>query len=165
MTTTPIIGIIMGSDSDLKVMQKAIDVCKEFEIPFEVKIISAHRTPEVHADYSINAASRGIKVIIAAAGMAAHLPGVTAGQTHLPVIGVPIQGKSLEGNDALYSIVQMPPGIPVATMGIGKAGAKNAAVLTVRILALENRELAKKLVEFRKKMVQEVNEKAKKITF
>ena len=152
MTTTPIIGIIMGSDSDLKVMQKAIDVCKEFEIPFEVKIISAHRTPEVHADYSINAASRGIKVIIAAAGMAAHLPGVTAGQTHLPVIGVPIQGKSLEGNDALYSIVQMPPGIPVATVAID--GAKNAGLLAVQMLAISDDELRDKFISYKKEMAE-----------
>lgn len=152
MTTTPIIGIIMGSDSDLKVMQKAIDVCKEFEIPFEVKIISAHRTPEVHAEYSISAASRGIKVIIAAAGMAAHLPGVTAGQTHLPVIGVPIQGKSLEGNDALYSIVQMPPGIPVATVAID--GAKNAGLLAVQMLAISDDELRDKFISYKKEMAE-----------
>lgn len=152
MTATPQIGIIMGSDSDLNVMQKAIDVCKEFEIPFEVKIISAHRTPEVHADYSINAASRGIKVIIAAAGMAAHLPGVTAGQTHLPVIGVPIQGKSLEGNDALYSIVQMPPGIPVATVAID--GAKNAGLLAVQMLAISDDELRDKFISYKKEMAE-----------
>ena len=152
MTTTPQIGIIMGSDSDLKVMQKAIDVCKEFEIPFEVKIISAHRTPEVHAEYSKTAASRGIKVIIAAAGMAAHLPGVTAGQTHLPVIGVPIKGKSLEGNDALYSIVQMPPGIPVATVAID--GAKSAGLLAVQMLAISNDELCGKFISYKKEMAE-----------
>ncbi|MCK5086555.1 MAG: 5-(carboxyamino)imidazole ribonucleotide mutase, partial [Melioribacteraceae bacterium] len=116
MYDKPVIGIIMGSDSDLPIMEKAIDVCKEFEIPFEVKIISAHRTPDIHAEYAKTAASRGIKVIIAAAGMAAHLPGVTAGHTHLPVIGVPIKGKNLDGMDALFSIVQMPPGVPVATV-------------------------------------------------
>ena len=152
MTTTPQIGIIMGSDSDLKVMQKAIDVCKEFEVPFEVKIISAHRTPEVHAEYSKTAASRGIKVIIAAAGMAAHLPGVTAGQTHLPVIGVPIKGKSLEGNDALYSIVQMPPGIPVATVAID--GAKNAGLLAVQMLAISDDELRGKFISYKKEMAK-----------
>ena len=152
MTTTPQIGIIMGSDSDLKVMQKAIDVCKEFEIPFEVKIISAHRTPEVHAEYSKTAASRGIKVIIAAAGMAAHLPGVTAGQTHLPVVGVPIKGKSLEGNDALYSIVQMPPGIPVATVAID--GAKNAGLLAVQMLAISDDELRGKFISYKKEMAE-----------
>lgn len=150
MTTTPLIGIIMGSDSDLNVMQKTIDVCKEFEVPFEVKIISAHRTPEVHSEYSKGAASRGIKVIIAAAGMAAHLPGVTAGQTHLPVIGVPIKGKSLEGNDALYSIVQMPPGIPVATVAID--GAKNAGLLAVQMLAISDDELRDKFISYKKEM-------------
>ena len=152
MTTTPQIGIIMGSDSDLKVMQKAIDICKEFKIPFEVKIISAHRTPEVHSEYSKTAASRGIKVIIAAAGMAAHLPGVTAGQTHLPVIGVPIKGKSLEGNDALYSIVQMPPGIPVATVAID--GAKNAGLLAVQMLAISDDELRDKFISYKKEMAE-----------
>jgi len=152
MTTTPQIGIIMGSDSDLKVMQKAIDVCKEFEVPFEVKIISAHRTPEVHSEYSKTAASRGIKVIIAAAGMAAHLPGVTAGQTHLPVIGVPIKGKSLEGNDALYSIVQMPPGIPVATVAID--GAKNAGLLAVQMLAISDDELRGKFISYKREMAE-----------
>ena len=146
------VGIIMGSDSDLKVMQKAIDICKEFEIPFEVKIISAHRTPEVHSEYSKTAASRGIKVIIAAAGMAAHLPGVTAGQTHLPVIGVPIKGKSLEGNDALYSIVQMPPGIPVATVAID--GAKNAGLLAVQMLAISDDELRSKFISYKKEMAE-----------
>ena len=150
MTNAPQIGIIMGSDSDLSVMQKAIDICKEFEVPFEVKIISAHRTPEVHSEYSKNAASRGLKVIIAAAGMAAHLPGVTAGQTHLPVIGVPIKGKSLEGNDALYSIVQMPPGIPVATVAID--GAKNAGLLAVQMLAISDNELRDKFIIYKKDM-------------
>jgi len=150
MSENPVIGIIMGSDSDLAVMQKTIDVCKEFEVPFEVKIISAHRTPEVHAEYSRKAASRGLKVIIAAAGMAAHLPGVTAGQTHLPVIGVPIKGKSLEGNDALYSIVQMPPGIPVATVAID--GAKNAGLLAVQILALSDDKLREKFIDYKKEM-------------
>lgn len=150
MTNAPQIGIIMGSDSDLSVMQKAIDICKEFEVPFEVKIISAHRTPEVHSEYSKNAASRGLKVIIAAAGMAAHLPGVTAGQTHLPVIGVPIKGRSLEGNDALYAIVQMPPGIPVATVAID--GAKNAGLLAVQMLAISDDELRDKFINYKKDM-------------
>ncbi|NOX67235.1 MAG: 5-(carboxyamino)imidazole ribonucleotide mutase [Chlorobi bacterium] len=150
MSENPKVGIIMGSDSDLAVMQKAIDVCKEFDVPFEVKIISAHRTPEVHAEYSKTAASRGLKIIIAAAGMAAHLPGVTAGQTYLPVIGVPIKGKSLEGNDALYSIVQMPPGIPVATVAID--GAKNAGLLAVQILAVSDDELRDKFINYKKEM-------------
>jgi 5-(carboxyamino)imidazole ribonucleotide mutase len=150
MTTNPKIGIIMGSDSDLPIMEKAFAVCKEFDVPFEVKIISAHRTPDVHAEYSKNAANRGIKVIIAAAGMAAHLPGVTAGHTHLPVIGVPISSKNLDGMDALLAIVQMPPGIPVATVAVD--GAKNAALLAIQILAVSDSELAEKYVQFKKNM-------------
>ena len=142
MYDKPVIGIIMGSDSDLPIMEKAIDVCKEFEIPFEVKIISAHRTPDIHAEYAKTAAFRGIKVIIAAAGMAAHLPGVTAGHTYLPVIGVPIKGKNLDGMDALFSIVQMPPGVPVATVAID--GSKNAALLAIQILATGREELQNK---------------------
>ena len=147
------IGIIMGSDSDLPIMKKAVDICREFDVPFELKILSAHRTPDQHAEWARTASVRGIKVIIAAAGMAAHLPGVTAAQTILPVIGVPMKGKSLEGNDALYSIVQMPPGIPVATVAID--GAKNAALLAMQILALGNEELSKKLVKYKKKMAEE----------
>jgi 5-(carboxyamino)imidazole ribonucleotide mutase len=153
MTTNPKIGIIMGSDSDLPIMEKAFAVCKEFDVPFEVKIISAHRTPDVHAEYSKNAANRGIKVIIAAAGMAAHLPGVTAGHTHLPVIGVPISSKNLDGMDALLAIVQMPPGIPVATVAVD--GAKNAALLAIQILAVSDSELAEKYVQFKKNMALE----------
>ncbi len=153
MPVKPLIGIIMGSDSDLPTMKKAVDVCREFDIPFELKILSAHRTPDQHAEWSRTASARGIKVIIAAAGMAAHLPGVTAAQTILPVIGVPMKGKSLEGNDALYSIVQMPPGIPVATVAID--GAKNAAILAVQMLALNDESLANKFLEYRKKMALE----------
>ncbi len=163
--TKPLVGILMGSDSDLPVMRAASDFLKDMGIPYEMTVASAHRTPARVAEFTATAKERGIKVIIAGAGMAAHLAGVVASHTDLPVIGVPLDASPLGGMDALLATVQMPPGIPVATMGIGKAGAKNAAVLTVRILALENRELAKKLVEFRKKMVQEVNEKAKKITF
>lgn len=163
MFDKPVIGIIMGSDSDLPIMEKAIDVCKEFEIPFEVKIISAHRTPDIHAEYAKTAASRGIKVIIAAAGMAAHLPGVTAGHTHLPVIGVPIKGKNLDGMDALYSIVQMPPGVPVATVAID--GAKNGALLAIQILATSNEELQNKLKEYKLKMAEESSKKNDKIKY
>ncbi len=152
MSDTPKVGIIMGSDSDLPIMQKAIDVCKEFNVPFEVKIISAHRTPEFHSKYSKSAEERGLKVIIAAAGMAAHLPGVTAAQTTLPVIGVPIKSKSLEGADALYSIVQMPPGIPVATVAID--GAKNAGILAVQILALSDNALAENFKKFKVNMAE-----------
>jgi len=163
MYDKPVIGIIMGSDSDLPIMQKTIDVCKEFEIPFEVKIISAHRTPDIHAEYAKTAASRGIKVIIAAAGMAAHLPGVTAGHTCLPVIGVPIKGKNLDGMDALFSIVQMPPGVPVATVAID--GAKNAALLAIQILATSNEELQNKLKEYKLKMAEESSRKNEKIKY
>ena len=163
MYDKPVIGIIMGSDSDLPIMEKAIDVCKEFEIPFEVKIISAHRTPDIHAEYAKTAASRGIKVIIAAAGMAAHLPGVTAGHTHLPVIGVPIKGKNLDGMDALFSIVQMPPGVPVATVAID--GSKNAALLAIQILATGSEELQNKLKDYKLKMAEESSKKNDKIQY
>jgi len=144
------VGIIMGSDSDLPIMEDAVKVLKEFGIGYEVKVLSAHRTPNQHAEYSRTAVDRRLKVIIAAAGGAAHLPGVTAAQTTLPVIGVPIKGKSLEGMDALLSIVQMPPGIPVATVAIN--GAKNAAILAVSILALVNPDIQTKLIEYKKKM-------------
>lgn len=147
------VGIIMGSDSDLPVMEDAVKVLKEFEVGYEVKILSAHRTPVQHAEYSKSAVERGLKVIIAAAGGAAHLPGVTAAQTILPVIGVPIKGKSLEGMDSLLSIVQMPPGIPVATVAIN--GAKNAAILALNILGLVNSDIQKKLSEYKRKMEQE----------
>jgi 5-(carboxyamino)imidazole ribonucleotide mutase len=147
------VGIIMGSDSDLAIMEDAMKVLKEFGIGYEVKVLSAHRTPNQHAEYSKTAIDRGLKVIIAAAGGAAHLPGVTAAQTTLPVIGVPIKGKSLEGMDSLLSIVQMPPGIPVATVAIN--GAKNAALLAVSIIGLVNSDIRAKLVEYRKKMERE----------
>ena len=144
------VGIIMGSDSDLPVMEESIKVLKEFGIGYEVKVLSAHRTPNQHAEYSRTAMNRGLKVIIAAAGGAAHLPGVTAAQTTLPVIGVPIKGKALEGMDALLSIVQMPPGIPVATVAVN--GAKNAAILAAEIIGLVNPEIQKKLAEYKIKM-------------
>ncbi|MBV6419307.1 MAG: N5-carboxyaminoimidazole ribonucleotide mutase [Ignavibacteriaceae bacterium] len=154
MSTNKIeVGIIMGSDSDLPVMEDAVKVLKEFEVGYEVKILSAHRTPVQHAEYSKSAVERGLKVIIAAAGGAAHLPGVTAAQTILPVIGVPIKGKSLEGMDSLLSIVQMPPGIPVATVAIN--GAKNAAILALNILGLVNSDIQKKLANYKKKMEEE----------
>jgi 5-(carboxyamino)imidazole ribonucleotide mutase len=157
----PIVGIIMGSDSDLPVMQKAFDVLKEFEIPFEVRILSAHRTPEEHSLYSRTAAERGLKVIIAAAGMAAHLPGVTAGQTVLPVIGVPMKSSFQDGLDSLLSIVQMPPGIPVATVTVG--GSKNAALLAVQILATGSAELQSKFAEYKLKMGQDSMKKNENI--
>ena len=158
---TPVVGIIMGSDSDLPVMEAAFQVLKEFNIPYEVKILSAHRTPDQHSEYSKSAKDRGLKVIIAAAGGAAHLPGVTAAQTILPVIGVPIKSKSLEGMDSLLSIVQMPPGIPVATVSID--GAKNAALLAVQILGISTESIQKKLVDYKKKMETESMGKNKNI--
>ena len=144
------VGIIMGSDSDYPVMEEAVKLLKEFGIGYEVKVLSAHRTPNQHAEYSKSAFGRGLKVIIAAAGGAAHLPGVTAAQTTLPVIGVPIKGKSLEGMDSLLSIVQMPPGIPVATVAIN--GAKNAAILAANIIGLVNSDIQNKLSEYKAKM-------------
>lgn len=144
------VGIIMGSDSDLPVMEESAKVLKEFGIGFEVKVLSAHRTPNQHAEYAKSALSRGLKVIIAAAGGAAHLPGVTAAQTTLPVIGVPIKGKALEGMDALLSIVQMPPGIPVATVAVN--GAKNAGLLAVEMIGLVNSDIQKKLAQYKLKM-------------
>jgi len=146
----PVVGIIMGSDSDLPVMEDSVKVFKEFQIPYEIKILSAHRTPNQHAEYSRSAKGRGLKVIIAAAGGAAHLPGVTAAHTTLPVIGVPIKGKSLEGMDSLLSIVQMPGGVPVATVAIN--GAKNAALLAVEIIALSDNSINEKLSSYKIKM-------------
>ena len=148
----PKVGIIMGSDSDLPIMEKSFDVLKEFNVPFEVKILSAHRTPKEHAEYSETALERGLEVIIAAAGGAAHLPGVTAGQTILPVIGVPIKSK-LDGMDSLLSIVQMPSGVPVATVAID--GAKNAALLAISIMALKDKDLRDKLKEYKIKMAED----------
>lgn len=157
----PLVGIIMGSDSDLPVMEKSFAVLKEFDVPFEVKILSAHRTPEEHSEYSKTAAERGLKVIIAAAGMAAHLPGVTAGQTVLPVIGVPMKSSFQDGMDSLLSIVQMPPGIPVATVTVG--GSKNAALLAVQIIATGNAGLQSKFVDYKLKMAQESMKKNEKV--
>lgn len=141
-----VVSIIMGSTSDLPVMEKAAKLLDEFQIPFEINALSAHRTPDEVADFAKNAKSRGIKVIIAAAGMAAHLGGVIASMTTLPVIGVPIK-SSLEGLDSLLSIVQMPPGIPVATVGIN--GAMNAAILAVQILALSDESLDRKFAQYK----------------
>ncbi|MBI9073326.1 MAG: 5-(carboxyamino)imidazole ribonucleotide mutase [Melioribacteraceae bacterium] len=161
MSDKPIVGILMGSDSDLPVMKKAFDVLKEFEVPFEVKIISAHRNPDIHAEYTKTAVARGLKVIIAAAGMAAHLPGVTAGSTPLPVIGVPLKSKSLDGVDAVYSILQMPPGVPVATVAID--GAKNSALLAIQILSTGDDSLLKKMIDYKEKMGEESYAKNEKL--
>jgi 5-(carboxyamino)imidazole ribonucleotide mutase len=156
---TPV-AVVMGSDSDMAVMGECVETLKDFGIEPAVRIISAHRTPEIAAEFADNAAKEGVKVIIAAAGMAAHLAGALAGRTTLPVIGVPlISAGGLEGVDALLSTVQMPPGVPVATMAIGKAGAKNAAILAVQILALSDGGLAGKLAEFKKTQGKKVIEK------
>ena len=155
----PIVLIVMGSDSDLKVMEGAAKVLAEFGVPFEMRISSAHRSPKRTAKLAAEAAGRGIKAIIAGAGMAAHLAGVIASETHLPVIGVPIGGGAMNGLDALCSTVQMPGGVPVATMAIGEAGAKNAGVFAVQILALYDEPLALKLGTYREQMAREVEEK------
>ena len=150
---TPKVSIIMGSTSDLPVMEKAAKLFDEFEIPFEMLALSAHRTPHEVEEFAVNAQKRGIQVIIAAAGMAAALPGVIAGLTTLPVIGVPVN-SSLEGMDALLSIVQMPPGIPVATVGIN--GSLNAALLAVQIMATADAELAQKLAAYKENLKQKI---------
>lgn len=157
----PAVGILMGSDSDLPVMQAASDFFKSLNIRHEVTISSAHRTPEATAQYASTASERGLKILICGAGMSAHLAGVVAAHTTLPVIGVPIDASSLNGLDALLSTVQMPPGIPVATMGIGKAGAKNAAVLAARILGIGDREITEKLEAFSRDMARQVADKNK----
>jgi len=151
----------MGSDSDLPVMKEALDVLSDFEVGNEVLVLSAHRTFEATREYGLAAKERGVKVIIAAAGGSAHLPGVIAAMFPLPVIGVPIKAKSLDGLDSLLSIVQMPPGVPVATVGIN--GAKNAALLAIEILATSDNELAKKLVEYRTKQKETILEKTEKL--
>jgi 5-(carboxyamino)imidazole ribonucleotide mutase len=153
----PLVGIIMGSDSDLPTMQGAIAVCEEFSVPCEVAIVSAHRTPERMVKYAQEAHQRGLKVIIAGAGGAAHLPGMVASLTPLPVIGVPVATRHLQGVDSLYSIVQMPGGIPVATVAIGNA--KNAGLLAVQILASHQPELLEKVQQYRQNLAQSVLDK------
>src|SRR6201992_2219470 len=147
---SPVVGIVMGSQSDWETMQHAADVLKDFGIPCYVSIVSAHRTPDRLYKYATGAAGRGLKVIIAGAGGAAHLPGMTASMTALPVLGVPIESKALKGMDSLLSIVQMPGGVPVATFAIGEAGAKNAGLHAAAILALGDPALAKRLSDWRK---------------
>ena len=159
----PLVGILMGSDSDLPVMKEAADVLKGFGIPFELTISSAHRSPKRTSEYAKSAASRGVMVIIAGAGSAAHLAGFIAAETAVPVIGVPIDSSSLKGMDALLSTVQMPAGVPVATMAIGKAGAKNAGIFAAQIIAVGNKRLQAKLKAFKEKLASDVEEKAKKI--
>jgi 5-(carboxyamino)imidazole ribonucleotide mutase len=153
---TPKVGIIMGSLSDWPTMKRAADVLAELDVPHESKVVSAHRTPDRLYDYAKTAKSRGLKVIIAGAGGAAHLPGMTASMTALPVLGVPVLSKSLSGQDSLLSIVQMPAGIPVGTLAIGDAGATNAGILAASILALEDDALAERLEAWRAKQTAAV---------
>lgn len=161
MPKTPQVGIIMGSDSDLPVMRAAAEVCEEFAVPYELTVISAHRTPDRALRYAREAAGRGLDVIIAGAGGAAHLPGVIAALTELPVIGVPILTASLSGADSLYSIVQMPPGVPVATVAIN--GARNAGLLAVQILGTGDRSLRERFAGFKEKQREAIEKKADKI--
>jgi len=157
----PLVGILMGSESDLPIMEKAAEVLEEMGISYEMEISSAHRLPDKTAQYAKTARKRGIEVLVAGAGMAAHLAGALASHTTLPVIGVPIKSGALDGADALYSTVQMPPGVPVATVGID--GAKNAAYLASEILSIKYPEIAKKLEDFRSKMKRSLEEKSKAI--
>ena len=163
---SPIVSIIMGSTSDLPVMEKAAQLLIELHVPFEMNALSAHRTPEAVEEFAKGARKRGIKVIIAAAGMAAALPGVIAANTTLPVIGVPVKGSVLDGVDALYSIIQMPPGIPVATVAIN--GAMNAAILAVQMLALSDSSLAETFAAYKeglKKKIVKANEDLKEVKY
>ncbi len=157
------VGIVMGSDSDLDIMLEATAVLKKFNIPFEMTVASAHRSPQRAGEFAATALKRGMKVIIAGAGHAAHLAGVLAAHTTLPVIGVPIDSSCLQGLDALLATVQMPPGIPVATMAIGKPGARNAGILAAQIIATSEAQIAGKLEEFKQEMARQVEQKAKKI--
>ena len=156
----PVVGIILGSKSDWPTMKHAADILREFDIPFESRVVSAHRTPELMVEYAKVAASRGIKIIIAGAGGAAHLPGMVASMTRLPVLGVPVQSKALSGLDSLLSIAQMPGGVPVGTLAIGESGAKNAALLAARILANDDSGICEKLEAFINNQTQNVLENA-----
>jgi 5-(carboxyamino)imidazole ribonucleotide mutase len=161
MTDAPVVGVIMGSDSDLRVMQGAVDALSELGVAHEVRVVSAHRTPDVMYEYARTARERGIRVIIAGAGGAAHLPGMTASMTTLPVIGVPVPLENLSGLDSLLSIVQMPAGIPVATVAVGNA--RNAGLLAARILGVEDAALAERLQTFADELAATVAEKDKKV--
>jgi 5-(carboxyamino)imidazole ribonucleotide mutase len=152
----PIVGVVMGSNSDWDVMQRAVEVLRDFGVAFEHKVVSAHRTPDAMFEYAATARERGLKCIIAGAGGAAHLPGMIASKTTLPVLGVPVPSKHLAGQDSLYSIVQMPKGIPVATFAIGEAGAANAGLFAVSLLANNDAALADKLAKYRESMKEAV---------
>ena len=156
MVQHPLVGIVMGSDSDWPVMKACAETLKRFGVPYEAKVLSAHRTPDAALDYASMADDRGLKVLIGAAGGAAHLAGVLAAKTELPVLAVPMPSKHLQGLDSLLSMVQMPGGIPVATFAIGEAGATNAALFAVAMLALSDKELAKKLADFRVRQTEKV---------
>lgn len=153
----------MGSDSDLETMQEAAEMLEKFDIPYEISIVSAHRTPWRMFEYATTAAERGIEVIIAGAGGAAHLPGMTAANTPLPVIGIPIESRVLKGVDSLLSIVQMPKGIPVATMSIGKDGARNAGILAAQILGVKYPEIRERVKKYKEKLAKEVEEKSSRL--
>ncbi len=157
----PTVGIVMGSDSDLPVVKGALEVLEHFNVSFEALILSAHRTPAETVDYAKSLIKRGVKVVITAAGGAAHLAGIIAAHTATPVIGIPIKTSTLNGLDSLYSIVQMPPGVPVATVGINAA--KNAGLLAIQILAIENKDLQKKLITYKKTQNDDVVNKSKKL--
>ena len=159
----PLVSIVMGSDSDLPIMNEAMEALKEFGICSEIQVMSAHRSPHAVSDFATNARSKGYRVIIAGAGGAAHLAGVVAAHTTLPVIGVPIDSTPLQGFDALLATVQMPAGIPVATVAVGKAGARNAGILAAQILSLSETSLVEKLAQFKKKLSDGVIEKNKKV--
>ena len=152
----PLVGVIMGSDSDWPVMQHAAAQLRDFAVPYEPRVVSAHRTPDLLFDYAASARDRGLKCIIAGAGGAAHLPGMIAAKTTLPVLGVPVPSRYLQGLDSLLSIVQMPGGVPVASFAIGEAGARNAGLYAVALLAIEDTGLADRLAEFRQKQAQRV---------
>jgi phosphoribosylaminoimidazole carboxylase PurE protein len=158
-----LVSVVIGSDSDLPIMKESVSILENLDIPHEVFLTSAHRSPERTLSFAKKAAKRGIKIIIVGAGAAAHLAGVIASNTHLPVIGVPIDSSPLNGLDALLSTLQMPGGVPVATMAIGKSGAKNAALLAARILALEDNNLRKKLDAYVKAMAETIEEKQKNL--
>jgi phosphoribosylamine--glycine ligase len=159
----PEVGIVMGSDSDLEIMKAAAAVLDDFDIGYEMTVASAHRSPQRAAEFATNAPQKGMKVIIAGAGHAAHLAGVLAAHTSLPIIGVPIDSSCLQGLDSLLATVQMPPGIPVATMAIGKSGARNAGIFAVQILATSDPQLLEKLHHFKQDMARQVEQKAEKL--
>lgn len=152
----PVVGVVMGSNSDWPIMQKAVEQLEAFAVPYETKVVSAHRTPDLLTQYAVNAKKQGISCIIAGAGGAAHLPGMLAANTTIPILGVPVPSKHLKGQDSLLSIVQMPKGVPVATFAIGEAGAANAALFAIAQLAINDKDLAKKLDQFRKDQHQMV---------